>query len=105
MKKLFRIIFKITLLTFLTGVLTIATIVLSPSPLFANKLSYKGFTVCSNSKIDNSIKTVLDNAMDLVEKSELYDSDYKYNIILCYNTIYNKIDDTLLGYGPAARAT
>jgi hypothetical protein len=43
--------------------------------------------------------------MNLVQKSELYDSNYKYNIILCHNSFYNKIDDKLLGFGPAARAT
>jgi hypothetical protein len=61
--------------------------------------------VCSNDKISYDIKIVLDNAMNLVQKSELYDSNYKYNIILCHNSFYNKIDDRLLGIGPAARAT
>jgi hypothetical protein len=43
--------------------------------------------------------------MNLVQKSELYDSIYKYNIILCHNSFYNKIGDRLLEIGPAARAT
>lgn len=102
MKKIIKRIFKITLLTLLAAILTIVTIVLFPQHLFANKLNYKNFTVCSNNKIDNDIKTILNNAMTLVEKSELYDSNYKYNIILCYNTFYNKIDDMLAGAGPAA---
>lgn len=66
-------------------------------------MTYKEFTVCSNNKIDPGIKIVLDNAMVLVKRSELYDYSYQYNVILCYNSFYNKIDD-LLGYGPAARA-
>lgn len=105
MKKIFKRIFKITFLTLLTGILTIAVIILFPQHLFANKMNYKNFTVCSNSKIDDYLKTVLDNAITLVEKSELYNADYKYNIILCHNTFYNKIDDKFLGNGPAARAT
>src|SRR5258705_9750776 len=105
MKKTFRRIFKISLLTFLTTILTIATIVLFPQRLFANKMKYKEFTVYSNDKIDNNIKIVLDNAINLVQKSEIYDSNYKYNIILCYNSFYNKIDDKLLGNGRTARAT
>jgi hypothetical protein len=105
MKKIVKRIFKVTLVAFLAAVLTIVTIVLFPQHLFANKLTYKNFTICSNNKIDNNIKTVLDNAMILVEKSELYDTNYKYNIILCYNTVYNKIDDQLLGNGPSARTT
>jgi hypothetical protein len=65
-------------------------------------MKYKKFKVCSNDKINYDIKIVLDNAIDLVQKSELYDSNYKYNIILCHSTFYNKIDN-LLGIGPAAR--
>ncbi len=105
MKKIFKKIFKITLLAFLTTILTIAAIILFPQRLFANKMKYKEFTVCSNTKINNYIKIVLDNAMNLVQKSELYDSTYKYNIILCNNSVYNKIDDQLLGEGPTARVT
>ena len=105
MKKIIKRIFKIALLILLTGVLTIVLIILFPQPLFAKKMNYKKFTVYSNNKIDNSIKAVLDNAINLVEKSELYDSNYKYNIILCNNSFYNKIDDKLLGVGRTARAT
>jgi len=102
-KKIFKRILKITLLAFLAAIITIVIIILFPQPLFANKMSYKKFTVCSNDKIDDNIKNILDKAMDLVQQSELYDPGYKYNIILCHNTFYNKIDD-LLGIGPAARA-
>lgn len=105
MKKITRRVFKITLLISSTIILTIVAILLFPQHLFANKIIYKNFTICSNNEIDNNIKTVLDNAMSLVEKSELYDTNYKYNIILCYNTLYNKIDDKLLGNGPSARTT
>ena len=105
MKKIFKMIFKITFLAFLTGIVTIVVILLFPQRLFANKMHYKEFTVCSNNKIDDSIKIILDNAMNLVKKSELYDSKYNYNIILCNNSFYNKIDDKLLGAGPTARAT
>jgi hypothetical protein len=105
MKKLFRRIFKITSLTFLAAVLTLAVIILFPQPLFANKMSYKKFTVYSNEQIDDAIKTILDNAINLVERSELYDSNYKYDIILCNSSFYNKIDDKLLGVGRTARAT
>lgn len=104
-KKIFKRIFKITLLTFFAGIFTIASIILFPQLLFANKIKYKEFTVYSNDKIDESIIIVLDKVMNLVQKSELYDSMYKYNIIFCYNSFYNKIDDKLLGIGRTARAT
>ena len=105
MKKIFKRVFKIILLAFFAGILTIVIIILFPQNLFAYKIKYKEFTVCSNDKIDDNIKILLDNAMNLVQKSELYDSSNNYNIILCHNTFYNRIDDKLLGIGPAARAT
>lgn len=103
MNKKFKRIFKRTLLTLLIIISAFATIILFPQLLFANKMKYKKFKVCSNNKISYDIKIVLDNAMNLVQRSELYDSSYKYNIILCHNSFYNKIDD-ILGIGPAARA-
>jgi hypothetical protein len=105
MKKLFKRIFKIVVLTLLTGILAIVVIILFPQPLFANKISYKKIRVYSNDEINNSIKIVLDSAINLVEKSELYDTNYEYNIILCNNSVYNKIDDNVLGTGRTARTT
>jgi hypothetical protein len=67
-------------------------------------MEYRNFTVYSNERISNDIKIVLDNAMNLVKKSEIDDPNYKYNIILSYNSLFNKIDDKLLGTGPAARS-
>lgn len=104
MKKKIKKFFKVTFLAFLSAFLTIAVIILFPEPLFANKLKYKEFTVCSNSTIDKNIIQVLDQAKALVQQSELYDSTYHYNIILAHRTFYNKIDDKIIGYGPAARA-
>ena len=105
MKKISKRILKISLLAIITAVLTIVTIVLFPQRLFAYKLEYGKFTVYSNKKIDENIKIVLDHALNLVRKSEMNDSNYKYNIILSYHSFYNKIDDKLLGAGPAARTT
>src|SRR5436305_9730955 len=102
MKKIFKRVLKITFLTTIASVLTIVIILLFTQQLFANKISYKKFTVYANEKIDDNIKPILDNALALVQKSELYDSNYKYNIILCNNTFYNKIDDKLLGVGRTA---
>jgi hypothetical protein len=104
MKKIFKKILKVTMIAIITAVLTIAAIVLFPQHLFAFKLEYKCFTVYSNEKMNNDIKIILDNAMNLVRKSEINDSDYKYNIILSYNSFYNGLDDKLFGEGPAARS-
>ncbi len=91
----------LVVLTFISGVITL---VLYPQPLFANKLEYKNYKVYSNNKISTDIKVILDNVKTIVAESELYDSSYKYDIFLSYNSLYNKIDDRLLGYGPAARS-
>lgn len=104
MKKILKRIIKVMFLAILTAILTITAIVLFPQHLFAYKLEYKCFTVYSNEKIGNDIEIVLDNAMNLVKKSEINDLDYKYNIILCYHSLYNKLDDKLFGEGPAARS-
>lgn len=104
MNRRFKRIFKRTLLTLFIVIAALAAIILFPQVLFANKMKYKELKVCSNDKISNDIKIVLDNAISLVEKSELYDPGYNYNIILCHNSLYNKIDDKLMGFGPAARA-
>ena len=103
MNKKFRRILKRMLFILLIIISALVTIILFPQLVFANKMKYKNFKVCSNDKINHDIKILLDNAIDLAQRSELYDSSYKYNIILCHNTFYNKIDDILLGIGPAAR--
>jgi len=104
MKKILKRLFKITLLEFTTAIVTVATIIFSPQYLFANKMEYKNFTVYSNEKMSNDIKIVLDNAINLVKKSEIDDPGYKYNIIFSYNSLFDKIDDKLFGTGPAARS-
>lgn len=104
MKKVFKRILQITLLTLITATLTIVIIVLFPQHLFAHKLEYKNFKVYSNEKIGNDIKIILDNAIEIVKRSEIYDSNYRYNIILCYNSFYNKLDSKLFGEGPTARS-
>jgi hypothetical protein len=95
----------VTTLTIVVAISGLATILLFPQPLFANKMEYKQFTVYSNDEITNDIIPLLDNAMALVEKSEINDPDYEYDILLAFNSLFNKIDDKLLGYGPTARGT
>ena len=104
MKKPSKKVLKITSLAISSGILIIVIVILFPQRLFANRVSYKMFAVYSNNRIDNTFKTILDSAMTLVQRSELYDPGYTYNIILCNNSFYNTIDNKILGTGPAARA-
>lgn len=105
MKKTIKRIFTGTLLTGLVIISGLLTIIFFPEPLFANKLVHKQFNVYSNDKIDNDIKEILDNALSLVKGSELYDPTYTYDLYLSHNSFFNKIDNTILGHGPSARAT
>jgi hypothetical protein len=105
MKKTIKRILAGTLLTVIVTISGLATIIFFPQPLFANKMEYKQFKIYSNSEISKGIEIVLDNALGLVKKSELNDPTYTYDVFLCYKSIFNKIDDKLLGYGPTARAT
>ena len=105
MKKKLKRVLKIAFLAVSAAILMIASVLLFPQALFAKKIAYKKFTVYSSDNVDNHIKIVLDDALALVQESELYDSNYTYNIILCNGSFYNKIDDKLLGVGRTARAT
>jgi hypothetical protein len=105
MNKTIKRIFAGTVLGALVTMSGLLTIILFPEPLFANKLEHGQFTVYSNDKIENDIGVVLDDALDMVKDSELYDPDYTYDVFLSYNSFFNKIDDTFIGFGPTARAT
>jgi len=87
---------------FLLFVISLAMTILYPQPLFANKVEYKQFKVYSNDKIGDEIKPILDAALSVVEKSELYDPNYKVDIFLAYNIFFNKLDDKVFGLGPSA---
>jgi hypothetical protein len=105
MKRTIKRILAVTTLAIVVTFSGLFTIVLFPQPLFANKVEHKQFSVYSNDKITSDIIPLLDNALALVEKSEINDPNYKYDILLAYNSLFNELDDKLLGHGPTARGT
>lgn len=105
MKKAIKRIFAGILLAVLVTISGLVTILFFPKPLFANKLEHGPFKVYSNDNIDSDIKRILDNALKLVESSELHDPTLTFEIYLSHNTLFNEIDDVLLGHRPSARAT
>jgi hypothetical protein len=105
MKKTIKRILAVASLVVFVFITGLATIIIFPQPLFANKIEHKGFTVYSNDKISRDIIPILENAMKLVQKSELHDPNYTYDIFLSYNSFFNTIDDKVIGFGPSARAT
>jgi len=61
MNKKFKRIFKRTLLTVFIMIAALVAIILFPQLLFANKMKYKKFKVCSNDTVSYDIGIVLDN--------------------------------------------
>jgi len=105
MRKTIKRIFTGILLTVVVTVSGLVTIIFFPEPLFANNLEHGQFNVYSNTEIGKDIEVILDNALTLVKKSELYDPAYTFDIFFGYNSLFNKIDDEFLGHGVSARAT
>ncbi|RXF66971.1 hypothetical protein [Arcticibacter tournemirensis] len=70
--------------------------VLYPNNLFAKRTNYKGFKIYATTAIGNYEK-ILDEAEMLVKRSELYDSNYTYDIFLTNETFYKDITFRLLG--------
>lgn len=85
----------------------LVTLIFCPQSLFANKFEHNQFTVYYNKDYNiekEAFQVILDNAYEIVEKSELHNPDFKYKIFLAYNNIFNKIEG-LQGSGVIARAT
>jgi hypothetical protein len=104
MKKILKRVFAGTLLMATVTVSGLVTIIFFPEPLFANKLEHGQFTVYTNERTDEHIEVILNNALEFVKKSELYDPSYRWDVFFSYNSVYNQIDDKILGHGPSARA-
>ena len=81
------------------------TLVLFPQPLFANNYSYDQVNIYTKAPIDqNAFNQAIDQAITLLQKSELYDADYIFDVFLADQTAYNRLDDWLMGRWPVARA-
>ena len=64
-KKIKKVLYWI-LITILLFVIGLATIILYPQPLFANKIEYRQFKVYSNEKIGDEIKPILESTNETV---------------------------------------
>ncbi len=107
MKKIIKRTIAGTLLFALVGIGGLVTLIFCPQSLFANKFEHNQFTVYYNKDYNiekEAFQVILDNAYEIVEKSELHNPDFKYKIFLAYNNIFNKIEG-LQGSGVIARAT
>lgn len=105
MKIMFKKILAAAVLFGLVTMSGLVSIILCPSPLFANKLVHGQFDVYSSGEVDAGIREILDRAEGLIKHSELYDPEDRFDVYLSYNTWFNAIDDAVMGHGPSARAT
>lgn len=93
------------MVVFLVLVSGLISLVVFPQSLFANKLEHEKFLVYYNNPIEeDKLRLILNDAYQLVERCELHDSDYRFDIFLADGNLFNQIDD-LQGKGPSARAT
>jgi len=107
MKKIIKRTIAGTLLFAVVGIGGLVTLIFYPQSLFANKFEHNQFTVYYNKdyKIEKkAFQVILDNAYEIVEKSELHNPDFKYKVFLAQNNIFNKIEG-LQGGDVIARAT
>jgi hypothetical protein len=89
-------------LVLITG---LVSIIFSPQVLFAHSVEYKKFTVYYSESFDEpNFNIRLDDAYELIQQSELHDSNYHFEVFLAHNHIFNEIEN-LQGKGPIARAT
>tara|TARA_R110002073_G_scaffold15279_2_gene60581 strand:- start:2 stop:709 length:708 start_codon:yes stop_codon:yes gene_type:complete len=56
---------------------------LYPTPLFANKHQYRNFTIHSDTPIPQSIEAVVDDTIQRLEASELYEPSDNFKLYLC----------------------
>ncbi|MDX1940035.1 MAG: hypothetical protein SFU99_05750 [Saprospiraceae bacterium] len=107
MKKIIKRTIAGSLLFAVLGIGGLVTLVFYPQSLFANKFEHNQFAVYYNKdyKIEKeAFQVILDNAYEIIEKSELHNPDFKYNVFLAHDNIFNKIEG-LQGGDVLARAT
>lgn len=81
MKKFKRMLLRviICLIIIFSG---LVVLMLNPQVLYANAAHYKQVTVYSQSKLDKSFNQVIDHALMLVQKSELYDKNFAFDVFI-----------------------
>lgn len=95
-----RQIRKWTLRLIATGLLCLGFlvgIVLNPTLLYANKTTVGNFTIYHNAPLDENFISRLDNAIELVKTSELYDANLKLDICLNDGSLYPTLMQKLRG--------
>lgn len=101
MNKILKKILIGTALTTIISFVAIATLILYPQILFAEKTVYKDFNIYSNTPLPDTYKSAIDYAIDVLKTSEIYEPNHQLDIFLCHGTIYNDFDTKILGFAIA----
>jgi hypothetical protein len=81
MKRLFRWIFRAFLILLVLAVLLIIFI-LNPQVLYAHEMNYKNTTVYSEQPYPSDFNHELNQSLQLISYSELYDSSFRFDVFL-----------------------
>lgn len=87
--------------TIFTLLALLFTFILYPNNLFARRTVHREFTIYSNQTLKGDYKAAIDKAITLIKTSELYDSEYQYDIFLTHGTFYKDVIFRVFGPGPA----
>lgn len=80
---------------FISGLLLI--IILNPNLTYANKTTHNNYTIFHNRQLDQTLTIKLDQATDLLKRSEFYNSKLQLDICLNDGSMYPKIMKALRG--------
>jgi hypothetical protein len=96
MKRIKKWVFRVTTtLVFLIGLLV--AIVFNPSWLYANKTVKAHYTVLHQQAIDDHLLEKVENAIKLIQQSELYNPNLHFEICLNDGSLYTSVMHTLRG--------
>ena len=87
---------KIIACFLITSIVTLAIVILYPEKLFARHVDYKNVSIYSD-KVVEQYSSVIDEAIAIIETSELFDPHYKYDIFLTGQNIYRTIVANAIG--------
>lgn len=101
-KKIKKWVIRLTAFFLLVTTLLLI-IILNPILTYANKTTHNNFTIYSKYPVKESLKSCLDNATTLIQKSELYNPYLKLDVCLNDGSIYpaviEKIQDKAFARG------
>ncbi|MEL6639479.1 MAG: hypothetical protein AAFR05_22225 [Bacteroidota bacterium] len=95
-----------SILLFLTvAIVGLISLLLAPQALFAHDWEHDKFHLYADYPLPTDLAPTLDRALHLIESSELYDPDYRYELFFVHQTFYNRIDNLVFNPYAAARPT